>query len=357
MTESAVDIGILEEKSNWLLHPRFFPSKVGGKPAWLDLKNICNTAELTCKICNDPLVFLCQVYAPYEEKDDCFHRTIFVFICRNGTCCRTNCADNLKVLRCQLRRNNEFYSYEPYEEKENENFSMERWPKLCHVCGLKGPSHCAKCKKSFYCSRKHQILDWQKGHKESCSNLVQQDAESNILPNFIVTESGKSILFKEWELVVDVEDEEDNTCVDEKQEMEKLRKMMIEKKAGTLSDISENELEQYAKNMPQDKVFNKFSKRISRHPEQVLRYDRGGTPLWITGNTENHLIYIPNCQYCNGDRQFEFQVMPQLLNFINIGIDINSIDWGILAIYTCKNSCNNGPAYKEEYVVKQDLCN
>lgn len=47
--------------------------------------------------------------------------------------------------------------------------------------------------------------------------------------------------------------------------------------------------------------------------------------------------------------------MPQLLNFINVGIDFNSIDWGVLAVYTCKDSCNNGPAYKEEFMIKQDL--
>lgn len=83
---------------------------------------------------------------------------------------------------------------------------------------------------------------------------------------------------------------------------------MQEKRAGTLSNVSEDELEQYTKTVPEDKVFNKFSKRINRHPDQVLRYDRGGQPLWITGNTDNTVSNIPNCQYCNGERQFEFQV-------------------------------------------------
>lgn len=61
MDNKVVDIGFLEERENWLLHPRFFPSKVGGKPAWLDLKYIPSSEELTCKICGDPLTFLCQV--------------------------------------------------------------------------------------------------------------------------------------------------------------------------------------------------------------------------------------------------------------------------------------------------------
>ncbi|XP_028162472.1 programmed cell death protein 2 isoform X1 [Ostrinia furnacalis] len=346
-----VDIGFLEEKNSWQLHPKFFPSKVGGKPAWLDLQNLPNPSQLTCKKCSDPLIFLCQIYAPYEERYDTFHRTIFIFICRNGSCCRTNSSENFVVLRCQLERKNDFYAFEPYDENIEEEFPMDKYPKLCDVCGAKGPSHCSKCKKSYYCSRKHQVLDWQKGHKGTC-----QQQETIKLPYFTVTEAGKSVLFKEWDLAVDEEDEAEVSDVDVDKEMDKLRKMMEEKRAGTLSNISEDELEQYSGKVPEDKVFNKFNKRIARHPEQVLRYDRGGTPLWITGNTEN-VIQIPNCQFCDGERQFEFQIMPQLLNFINVGIDFNSIDWGILAIYTCKASCNAGPAYKEEYLIKQDLSN
>ncbi|XP_072940939.1 programmed cell death protein 2-like [Epargyreus clarus] len=352
MNSKPVDIGFLEEKESWLLHPRFFPSKVGGKPAWLDLKNLPSSKELTCKKCNDPLIFLCQVYAPYEDKSDSFHRSIFIFICKNGSCCQSNCADNIIVLRCQLSRRNDFYSFEPYKEDENEEFPMSDFPKLCNLCGTRAPSHCSKCKKTYYCSRKHQILDWQKGHKEDCSNL-QQETTFNA-NNFIVTEAGKSILFKEWELIVDEEDEEEATNIDTNKEMEKLTKLLQEKKGGSLSNIDDAELEQYTRGLPVDKVFNKFSKRIARHPEQVLRYDRGGTPLWITEN-KNALIHVPNCQYCEGERQFEFQIMPQLLNFINVGLENNSIDWGVLAIYSCKNSCNQGPAYKEEHIIKQDL--
>ncbi|CAG4937679.1 unnamed protein product [Colias eurytheme] len=350
MTEKVVDIGFLEEKEAWLLHPRFFPSKVGGKPAWLDLKNTPAPSELTCKQCNEVMIFLCQVYAPYEERDDAFHRTIFIYVCKNGGCCRPNSSNNFKVFRSQLPRKNDFYSFEPYEENQNEKFAMDKWPKLCNVCGVKAPSHCSKCKKEFYCSRKHQIIHWQKGHKELCSNSNEMND-----CNFIVTEAAKSFLFKEWELIVDEEDQEEVKNVDTNQEMEKLRQLIQEKKAGTMSDVNESELEEYTGKMPEDKVFNKFSKRIARHPDQVLRYDRGGVPLWITAQSDN--IDIPNCPYCNEPRQFEFQIMPQLLNFINIGIEINSIDWGVLAIYTCKSSCNEGPAYKEEILIKQDLCN
>ena len=66
-SNNKVDIGFLEEKSSWLLHPKFFPSKVGGKPAWLNLKDLPSPNELICKKCNDPMVFLSQVYYYYDE--------------------------------------------------------------------------------------------------------------------------------------------------------------------------------------------------------------------------------------------------------------------------------------------------
>lgn len=89
--------------------------------------------------------------------------------------------------------------------------------------------------------------------------------------------------------------------------MRKMRALLENKKAGTLNNISESELEQYATNVPKDKIFNKFTKRIKRHPDQILRYERGGEPLWITDPGDRG-TQIPPCQYCNGDRQFEFQV-------------------------------------------------
>lgn len=55
------DIGFLEPKDSWLLHPKYFPSKVGGKPSWLDLKDLPNPKDLLCKKCEVPMIFLCQV--------------------------------------------------------------------------------------------------------------------------------------------------------------------------------------------------------------------------------------------------------------------------------------------------------
>ena len=101
-----------------------------------------------------------------------------------------------------------------------------------------------------------------------------------------------------------------------------------------------------------DKAFNKFRKRIAHNPEQVLRYDRGGEPLWVSSeNVPVGETAIPNCTYCGGPRTFEFQVMPQLLNYLGEDSRSGGLDWGTFAVYTCKNSCSGGNrTYKTEFI-------
>jgi len=114
-----VELGFLEKCDSWRLESKFFPSKIGGKPAWLDLKNIPDKKDLECEYCGDPCIFLCQIYAPYEEDANAFHRSIYVFICKKIECCKSNQNGNLKVFRSQLNRVNNFYPSEPPIEQKN----------------------------------------------------------------------------------------------------------------------------------------------------------------------------------------------------------------------------------------------
>ena len=47
--------------------------------------------------------------------------------------------------------------------------------------------------------------------------------------------------------------------------------------------------------------------------------------------------------------------MPQLLNHLKADSVDASIDWGTLAVYTCVNSCGDGPSYQPEFLWKQDF--
>ena len=179
----AVDLGFVEKCEPWRLQSHFFPSKVGGKPAWLDMRQVPTAETVRCDVCGGPCIFLCQIYAPIEHQDDCFHRTLYLFLCPQAECCLPNENKNLKVLRCQLPRRNEFFSFNPPGESENwrPEVVLENLTKVCRVCNLRGTSHCAKCRRTNYCSRQHQVADWKAGHKSECD--PENGSDSNTCSN------------------------------------------------------------------------------------------------------------------------------------------------------------------------------
>ncbi|XP_075232886.1 zinc finger protein RP-8 [Lycorma delicatula] len=347
--KSNVELGFLETSPKWKLQSRFFPSKVGSKPAWLSLSDdIPCSKDLVCSTCNRTLVLLCQLYAPVTEKETCFHRTVYIFVCKTDNCIKSNLNNGFKVVRNQLSRHNKYYPFDPPIEEENwksdlcaETFGI----KLCYVCGIRSSNHCGSCKNVYYCCKEHQVFDWKSGHKQICKGNSKDRNSNNVC----------SLLFPEFEIVTEFE----NDLISENEEEEDLSELNKTERCskGSLQVVScEEELTKMAL-CEEDKTFSKFRKQIKLAPEQVIRYERNGIPLWITNNISFDIAQIPNCQYCGGRRIFEFQVLPQLLNYLGLEVSRNSLDWGTLVIFTCENSCDNGPDYKEEYLLKQDLIN
>lgn len=351
---SDIDLGFAEERECAWLTNRYFPSKAGGKPAWLELEKLPNNNELKCEKCQQPKAFLCQIYAPFEDEYN-FHRTIYVFVCRSPDCQEMNSANYLSVYRSQLPRKNTFYSIEPPIEEGKPLPEINTTKKLCFVCGCLGPLACGRCRSINYCSATHQRAHWQ-DHKKMCTSENNSRCEnvSVLLPN---------IIFPEWEIVVEAnnpEEEFDTENDDESVEQSRWKEyqeLLDAGNTGTLKDVPDSELDKYVTESEavDDKCFRNFKKEVSRDPEQILRYKRGGHPLWIANVEQtfgqNHRI--PDCELCGSMRQFEFQIMPQMLNLLKD----DHLDWGVLAVYTCSKSCNlpADKGYVAEYIIKQDI--
>ncbi|XP_022376625.1 programmed cell death protein 2 isoform X2 [Enhydra lutris kenyoni] len=280
--------------------------------------------------------FPSKLYAPLPGRADAFHRGLFLFCCRAPPCCA-----GLRVFRNQLPRKNDFYSYEPPSEDppaetgECVRLQLQSGAHLCRVCGCLGPKTCSRCHKAHYCSREHQTLDWRSGHKQACT---QSD--------YLDTIPDHNFLFPEFEIVIETEDEITPEVVEKENESEIM---------GSMGEALEEELDSMAKHeSKEDKIFQKFKTKIALEPEQVLRYGRGIAPIWISGENIPQEKDIPNCP-CGAKRTFEFQVMPQLLNHLKADRLGRSVDWGVLAVFTCAENCRLGTGYTEEFVWKQDI--
>eukprot|EP00798_Chlamydomonas_sp_ICE-L_P016411 gene16409-22620_t len=104
-----------------------------------------------------------------------------------------------------------------------------------------------------------------------------------------------------------------------------------------------------------------FQAKTGAAPDQCLRYcfEAGASPLWPSPHNIPASNAILPCGLCGKPRQFEFQVLPQLLNYLDVDAeDPMALDWGSIAVYSCVDSCATpacstsepGSAYMEEFV-------
>lgn len=69
-SSAAVVLGFLEEAEPWRLLSPQFPSKVGGKPAWLSQRGLPSLPGLDCEKCRLPMAFLLQVSVLEDREGD-----------------------------------------------------------------------------------------------------------------------------------------------------------------------------------------------------------------------------------------------------------------------------------------------
>jgi pre-rRNA-processing protein TSR4 len=137
--------------------------------------------------------------------------------------------------------------------------------------------------------------------------------------------------------------------MDERPDDEKLldfQKTLINNKPS-LHDTSMEELETFCGGA-QDKAFRQFHKRVRQNVEQMLRYNRGGTPLLISNKNVPSAQSIARCK-CGAARTFEFQIMPQILNSLNQQETLTEgLDFGTILIFTCSRNCHSSVKYQAE---------
>ncbi|VDM17948.1 unnamed protein product [Hydatigera taeniaeformis] len=360
---SCITLGFVESASSCRLVSHLFPDKIGGRPAWLALSHL--PEDLECPHCHHHMVFLLQLYSPIDDRMDCFHRMLFVFMCKSGSCFLPQNGVKprpFRVFRSQLPKENPYYSSEPpsesdatTEESMVELFRSGKAPtagitvNLCPICGCSGTKCCNNCNKAYYCSKEHQVIHWKQNHKSYCPNYdyLTEMFRSNpfLLPEFsLVSEP----------LDTDNEDTTELLNFDEESDSE-----VVEDPGVSSSDKEEfKALEELSrKETREDRHFNRFKEILRREPDQVVRFDRGGVPLLATPTP----IIPPPCVRCGGKRIFEFQITPQLLTYLKLDkVNEASPDFASVYIFTCENSCSlafsgardstNTETYVEEFV-------
>ncbi|RIA89022.1 programmed cell death protein 2 [Glomus cerebriforme] len=331
---TVVELGFAEPPESPLIAENF-PSKVGGRPAWLNPEHILFAEQVRCGVCCKPMILLVQLYTPEDHPPEAFHRTIYVFCCKNGSCHKIAWQQSFKVFRSQLPKNNPYWSEN--ESNPDSSTTKNSPAKQCIICGLLGSKMCGKCNQVNYCSKEHQIEHWTSGqHKIHC-NIIS--TSSSIIEEHN-NRCRKLVLFPEFEIVTEQEGENRN------EERDGDNNSLNEASSKALVPVGDEIYENT--DVDVDKAFLKFQKRIEPYPEQILRYNRleyesekNPKPLWVSDIDKPTAQDINPCPYCGQERTFEFQILSTLLNYLEVDhLQQGSLDWGTLLVYSCKYNCH-----------------
>ncbi len=189
--------------------------------------------------------------------------------------------------------------------------------------------------------------------KAHLKNKAKASQQKPVIPQS--TESTPSLPTGGWFAGHCIEfDFETSGNVDLSHEMQLLKE--YEKVAGKVSE--EWEQEKYEKERPRfyTKQFQTFQDECAKFPEQCLRYQRGGKPLFIAKDQVfKNLEKNPSCQHCKGPTLFELQLMPHLLSLFPLDRHVppieggkkftlfQSMEWGTVILYTCTSNCTQTP--------------
>jgi pre-rRNA-processing protein TSR4 len=413
---SCWDGGQLGGRPSWL-EPQHLPASV-------TCRCCQNTMRFIAQI-YAPIDDLLTLDASHQQwcgsADRAFHRSLYVFACSS---CPTPNTGAIRVLRSQLPRENPYYPAEEENDAEETDWNAhlpETYGKhLCAVCGLAGAKRCP-LQNLFFCNKNHQ-----REHKTHVFDAEKMGEDVHSLPSLyplseLVVEEEPDALVEQsdhssgTDMPSLLRNKKEDGADDKSDSDEDIEQNDLNAMTGARQpDESQNPTTQA------------FYDRIKSRPnvaDQCLRYERwndhgdGSSPLWIRQGERPGTI--PPCARCQAPRKFEFQLMPQLLHFLLSNsttskstaseryahvkqaleeadslvrqappeqippslVDVQKaalsriqndllgsdgeqrvLDWGVVAVYTCTNSCGElrdeiGEdclgAYREEFAWRQ----
>ena len=324
-----VQLGFAEEPKKGDFDLKNFPSKIGGLPVWLlPLSNNISETFFICS-CGENLSFLLQLYCPLEDKDNSFHRMIYVFFCQK--CWKKK--DLVKVLRINLPEKSSIYDGEEILninkiindetiKKVNEilkKFILDEF----FISTAPERKEASKLYLDFYSNAEEKSINSSDG---SNNNIQDKDMEEEIIFNNVKEE-------KEYDNMIQNYLKENPGVNIEKIEEES----DDEKENDKIIDSSNSDI-----------ILSLFTKVTNYDKKQIIRYYRNNFyPLWFT---QEKILSTKKtkCRNCGNDIVFEFQIMPYL--FIKEP-QIAFNDIGTIVIYTCKKCCDSKieGGFVEEY--------
>ncbi|KAI6655040.1 Programmed cell death protein 2-like [Oopsacas minuta] len=283
----------------------------------------------TCTICDSDLLLIIQLYWPLYDSS--YHRLFHVFACRNNSC--WNNSASWVVLRSLSKD----FSYETViSEPSKPLFEVAEWDEpLDEVEVIKTAE-----------SQSSQISQTQEGANLLPSKLsdLSIQSKSNIRKLLVAIDSFMLEYIEYNNIPVANEDNTHELSLYNEYLKSGGEELSV---CSAVDDLEETDVFK-------DKTAENFYQQIGMFPSQVVRYQRGGEPLWASDKFVLNLSLIPNCESCGSKRTFEFQLLPTLVDYLKIKGN-TAVEFGNLLVFTCAANCwkDSDASFKTEYVIVQ----
>ncbi|KAM3608797.1 uncharacterized protein V6R79_004910 [Siganus canaliculatus] len=339
----------------------YLTNKVGGRPDWVPG---LSAPWPRCGRCGAPLVHVVQVYCPLDASP--FHRNLHLFACTGAGCGAQGCgAQGWRVLRSQCLETEAAAARSRPSPPQEAAVAATDWCDAADDWGVEEAGD-----------------GWgaAEEEEEEEEEAVEEAAEGAAPPDLSARLRGLSLGQSQDDVspllrpfFISVMDESD-LCGDE-DELRHAQQLLRDYESREGVEVGRLEAgegggggggeEQYEKGEARhgDAAFSRFRKRISLCPQQILRYCRGGKPLFVSEPPAN--MAAPACGSCGGPRTFELQLMPALVSLLQgapggsgaPGGPEAELEFGTVLVYTCRSSCwttGSGSALDEFCLVQED---
>ena len=355
------DLGFLEEREDKnALHAIYFPSKVGGKPEWLD-PSVNPKQMVEANETKRRMDFLLQIYAANDVEDslntNAFHRTIYVFTSIDGD--KVFEKGKVRAVRSQLARENEFYGTTPAPRRGVRESDDLRVEEMIRAFEMKKRAIEKKVKTTLSGGNGGESKEEEEEMKMKTKTKTKNENENTVYPEFEIVvepesdadEASCSSMDSEG-VVADTNDDDNKTSNANTNKKKMFQSIGDEAITETdLKEIASGVIDSDAQRLAT------FSVKLAKFPDQVLRYcpAQNAKAMWPSKSLAPDDRNIPDCPRCRGKRRFEFQILPTIVSFIvpkeSVELNDSSLDFGSIAVYTCSQSCALEGEYAEEYVL------
>jgi len=300
------------------------------------------------------------VYANVDELVD-FHRMIYVFVCVSEVC--IDRSDSLKVFSCVVQDQNPNLTF-----ASDADFSAIKWksndalettkyakdfPLYAEDAAAGRPKNLIVLPEFLIETDYENAKDTNTYLKQSArlqTKQKQQDEDDDLEAAFITLQFGgvKNNEQQAEKLLAAYRQQEgagasDDDDSDDSENDEETKEMEIQ----AFEDFAKDQSKKYAQISDEYKLFSVVT---ASNPKQVLRYSahkKVNEPLWTSNKKKLDASAVPVCAKCGHKRTFEFQLTPQLFDFLPA---LHCVDWEVIAIYTCSNWAKCQPDFlREEY--------